>query len=120
MVRNPYKTPKQEPPPAPRNQGFENLLCQAIRERRVVELRYDDDAQFRRFEPAAVYNTAKHKICVSGVQLTNPNEPGDEQGPHNFEVGKIADLTLTDVNFQPDPRFDRFDAKYKNGIICCV
>ncbi len=118
--RNPYKPAKREPPPAPRNLNFETLLCQAIRERRVVEFKYDDDLQSRTFEPAAVYTSAKNKVCVSGVQLTDRNDPIDQHKPQNFEVGKMTTLRITDANFQPDPRFDRRDVKYKNGIICSV
>jgi hypothetical protein len=115
-----YKPPKQEPPPAPRNIPFENLLCQAIRELRVVEIRYETDRLFRTYEPAAVFPTSKGKTCVSGVQLTDPNDPVDQHEPHDFEVGKIAELRLTDTKFQPDPRFDRFGSKYKHGIICSI
>lgn len=110
--RNPFVQPKAEERPAPRQSQTENLLCRAIRERLVVSLYYDDDLAARRFEPTAVYHSTKGKVCVSGIQ---PNS-----GPKNLEVGKIRNASLTGDKFQPDPRFDRFDAKYRNGIICSV
>jgi hypothetical protein len=88
------------------------LLCKAIRGRVVVSVYYDDDLAPRLFEPSAVYYSTKNKVCVSGIQ---PND-----GPKNLEVGRIRSATLTGNKFQPDPRFDRFDPKYRNGIICSV
>jgi hypothetical protein len=110
--RNPFAPPKVEEPPAPRQPLTEQLLCQAIQRRNVVSLYYDGGAQARSFEPTAVYHSTKNKVCVSGIQR------GD--GPKNLEVGKISGATITGDKFQPDPRFDRFDPKYRNGIICSV
>ncbi len=110
--RDPFAQPRPDERPAPRQPHTEDLLCRAIRERSVVNLYYDDDLTPRRFEPTAVYHSTKGKVCLSGIQ------PGD--GPKNLEVGKMRNVTLTGDKFQPDPRFDRFDSKYRNGIICSV
>lgn len=116
----PNKAPKQDAPPAPRKPNFESLLCNAISNRMRVALQYDGDHMERLFEPSAVYWTSKRKVCVSGVQITNPEKPQDNMEPHNFEVGKISHLRLTDQTFAPDPRFSRSDPKYRNGIICSL
>lgn len=119
--KNPFApSSPPEKPPAPRNIAFEDKLADAMAKRVRVELRYDDDWGMRGFEPTAVYWTAKQKVCVSGVQVSNANDPMDESGPHNFEVGRITALVLTDITFVPDARFDRFDPKYRHGIISSV
>lgn len=114
------KTAKPKEPPAPRRPDLEDTLCRAIRERVLVRLRYKDDLADRLFEPAAVYVSTRDKVCVSGVQIQNPADPMSNLEPHNFEVGKISALSLTDQGFVVDPTFDRFDPKYANGIICSV
>ena len=111
-ARNPFAPAKVEKPAAPREPLTEDLLCRAIQERCVVSLYYDGDALARSFEPTAVYHSTKNKVCVSGIQR------GD--GPKNLEVGKVRNARITGDKFQPDPRFDRFDPKYRNGIICSV
>lgn len=111
---------KPKPAPAPRNYPFEKLLCEAIAKLQQVELKYEDDPQFRIFDPYAVYLSASGKILVSGTQVKDPNDPVDQFEPHNFEVGKIAALRLRTGNFVRDPRFDPFADKYKKGFICRV
>jgi hypothetical protein len=122
--KNPFATkraPKApEQPPAPRRFDLEAALDDAMTKRVRVELRYEHDWAVRGFEPTAVYWTSKQKVCVSGVQVSNANDPMDQSGPHNFEVGRITALALTDIKFVPDPRFNRFDAKYRHGIISSV
>jgi hypothetical protein len=41
---------KHEDPPAPRQLDLERLLCQAIRQRVLLQLKYEDDAFYRSFE----------------------------------------------------------------------
>jgi len=118
--RNPFAQKTQERPPAARRFDLENALADAMAKCVRVDLRYDDDLGARGFEPTAVYWTSKGKVCVSGVQVSNANDPMDQSGPHNFEVGRITALVLTDIKFVPDPRFHRFDAKYRHGIISSV
>ncbi len=67
-----------------------------------------------------MYWTAKGKVCVSGTQVSNPAKPQDANKPHNFEVGLISRIVVTDDKFIPDSRFDRTDTKYDAGIICSI
>jgi hypothetical protein len=83
-----------------------------------VALTYKGDGVTRTFQPSAIYNTTTGKVCVSGVQITNPLKPADNLEPHNFEVGLINSLTLTDRAWIVADTFDRFDKKYAKGIIC--
>jgi len=97
-----------------------DLLCKAIRQRSVVELRYQQDGLFRKFEPHAVYYSTKDNMCVSGTQIQNLNKPTDENEPRIFDLSDIREVRLTTLAFMPDPRFNRSDPRYKNGIICSV
>ena len=102
-------------------QMWQQTLCEAIANKRLVELRYQRDLLNRTFAPHAVYRTTKDNLCVAGTQLVNANKPLDGRNePRNFELDEIRDLRVTDDCFTPDSRFDRFDPKYKNGIICCI
>jgi hypothetical protein len=109
-----------EKEPAARNLQLESKICSAITKRVRVKLQYEDDALARMFEPHAVYHTSKGKVCVSGNMISNPNDLSDELGAHNFEVGRLRSLSLTDTSFIPDPRFNRNDPKYRFGIICSI
>lgn len=117
--KNPFATPKKQDTPVPRRFDLERILCGAIKERKLVTLAYEDHV-LRTFQPTAVYTTSKDKVCVSGVQITNPAKPLDNLEPHNFEIGKITALSVTDRDFVVPSNFDRFDKKYANGIICSV
>ena len=105
---------------APRDFNLEQLICKAIRQRVILELKYEDDALFRSFEPTPVYRTSQDKVCVSGVQMKNRNDLLDNSGPHNFEVGLIKDVRLTGISFSPGSRFNRLDPRYRNGVICSI
>jgi hypothetical protein len=103
---------------APRNYVNERLLCEAIQKQLVVRFRYKDDLQDREFEPSAVYHSPTGKVCVSGIIRSNPNDPEDDLGPHNFEVGLMSSVNMTLIKFVPNLRFDRDDPKYRFGIVC--
>lgn len=124
MARRPAKSiwggsgAKPGKPAVMRNRAYEALLCQAVEQRVQVELQYDRTAGLRVFEPDCVYTSTQDKVCVSGIQASNSAEPLNGRKPHNFEVGRIKNLRVTDVNFQPNPLFDSRDPKYKNGFIC--
>ncbi len=108
--------------PAARKHEFEKLLCEAIKIRVYVELRYDGETKTRTFAPAAVYHSTNDKVNVSGKQVVSLGTftPSNAGEPRIFEVGLISAMSLTTANFSPDPRFDRADARYENGIICSV
>jgi len=97
-------------------------LCRAIKDRIAVELTYEDDRLPRTYLPHAVYHSTKDNICVSGTQTSDPNKSPPEINPvpRNFDLERIRLVVATGVKFTPDPRFDRFDPRYKNGIICSV
>lgn len=106
---------------APRNPQFEELLCRAIGEHVLVELRYDREQYPRLFAPHAVYESTLGRLNVAGVQYDNPQQPGGDRNEHRiFQVGLIRTLRITDTYFRPDVRVDPDDPRYRNGIVCSV
>lgn len=106
---------------APRNPQFEELLCRAIGEHVLVELRYDREPRPRLFAPHAVYESTLGRLNVAGVQYDNPQQPGGDRNEHRiFQVGLIRTLRITDTYFRPDVRVDPDDPRYRNGIVCSV
>lgn len=106
-----------ENPPVPRKMQFEQMLCEAIRTRVVVLLRYQKpdgtmDYAARRFGPSVVFWSEQSKVCVTGEELGIPLEP------KNFEIGRIIDLRLTTDRYDPSGAIDYTQSKYRNGIIC--
>jgi hypothetical protein len=110
--KNPFANPKAADTPAPRNAQFERLLCEAIKMKRIVSLRYSDDIAPRDFAPDVVYPSSRKKINVTGRL---PQAIGEWE-PHTFEVGKIKALSITERPFTPDQRFNLFDPKYRDRI----
>jgi len=109
--QNPFAKPAAEDQPAPRRVELEQLLCKAIEQRVLVSLYYEDDISPRVFGPSVVYRTTKDKICAYGIQQGG--------GPHNFEIGKLRNVELTETKYEPEP-INRLDARYRNGILCCA
>jgi hypothetical protein len=113
------KLPKPEDQPAPRRYDFERALCEAIRSKRQVTLRYDDDIQARTFDPHVVY-TPKDKVLVEGHEVRDPNHPLEPPGWHRFEIGQIRDLRVTDTHFTISPGFKPADVRYRKGLLCII
>jgi hypothetical protein len=117
--RSPFGRPtKSDDPPVARRLDLEAKLCTAIREKVQVEFTYDGKA--RVYEPCAVFHSLRHKVNVAGEQVNNFTDPTDKLGPHDFEIGKIENLRVTDRKFTPALGFDRAHSKYRNGIICSI
>lgn len=121
MARNPFGMAKShDDVPAPRNFGFESSLGEAMKKLVLVRLRYKDDIPERLIAPYGVYRSTKDKYLLACTQIDNPGKPLDRWEPRNLEVGLMRTLVLTDTQFQPDTRFDPFDARYSNGFVCRI
>ena len=114
------KTPRGDDRPRPRRLDFEQKLCDAIRARAVVSLRYEGDMAAREIEPYGIYESGTGKVNLVSTQIRNPGKPLDRFEPRVFEVGKIQSVVITSVTFKPDSRFDRTDARYSNGFLCVI
>lgn len=96
----------------------ERAICEAVKKRVVVELKYDDDLYFRQYEPVVVYRSSKQRTLVDGYETSNPNDSSFRPDWHTFGIDKIKDIRLTSTSFVPNSGFNRSDARYKHGIIC--
>lgn len=94
------------------------MLCEAIRQEKLVSLKYPGDTQAREFEPGIIFQSSMDKIEVFGHQLTNPNVVDGSMQPRSFEIGKIISLSMTEKPFVVRGLIDVRDPKYANGIIC--
>ena len=102
-----------------RNAEFERIITEAIDKKVRILLRYEAAVNERTFEPAALYYSTKDRlqVNVSGVQVRDSAKPNAPVAPRVFEVAKISKITLTSKTFKPDPRFNRLDRMYANGIL---
>ncbi|PVX27912.1 hypothetical protein DD559_19435 [Sphingomonas pokkalii] len=96
------------------------MIGDAIDARRLLSLRYDDDVLPRSFQPAALYFSSGEKVCVTGIQISNPAELQSNGEPRVFEVGRIRTVEITDQPFRQPATIDRSDSRYAGGIIKSV
>lgn len=118
--RNPFAAKAAAAPAAPRRFDFERIVADAIDARLLLSLRYDDDILARTFQPAVLYHSSGDKVCVSGLQISNPAESRENGEPRVFEVGKMRTVEVTDQPFGQPATFDRSDKRYAGGIIKSV
>ena len=91
---------------------LEEQICGAIRGRRVIRFRYGDDLSYREIAPYILYNSTAETLLVGMLGREAPE-------PHRFDVGRMREITVTDVGFDPDPRFTSEIPEY-DDIICTV
>lgn len=98
----------------------EQHLCNAIRQKKAVKLRYQGDFSDRLYHPYIVYETDKGKVLVHGKQISNPSKPMEGPQPHKFEIGLIISIQLTDATFVVDPNFDPTRTEYVGKTKCVI
>ena len=93
------------------------LICQAIKERRLLELRYHDH---KRVVAPHVYgiDTTGDEL-LSCYQTWGGSEGGEAAGWKSFKVGEIADAKLTSRKFGPRPEYRQGDRAMRE-IFCEV
>jgi predicted DNA-binding transcriptional regulator YafY len=91
-------------------------LVDAVRAHRAVELRYRGQGA-RVVHPHAVYRTSSGGLRVEGVQVSGATSSGSLPGWRDFELMRISDLRVLDVEFEPAPDFDRGAQRYRHGLI---
>ena len=102
---------------AERDFEVEAELCHAIRERRVVRLRYDLDLRDRVFEPYVIFQEPSSRVMVGGRRVLDENDLFKPPAMRQFEVGLINSLEITEENFEPDERFDSTNLKRTTQVI---
>ncbi len=106
--------------PAERNYEMESQLGLAIRDRRVVRLRYDLDMHYRTFEPYIVFKAADGRILVGGFRVQDESNLFKKPGARKFEIGLITSLMISDECFVPNHKFRSNRKEFKNGVIFAV
>ena len=99
---------------------YRELLCVAIRERRMVLVTYDDAPHARVFSPHILFATPDHGLAVAGVQLVNPDKPRDASGWRTFSLLGISRLLPSEDSFVPDPGYNPAARQYDGGIVCRI
>jgi hypothetical protein len=106
--------------PSRRRRDLEKALSAAIRHTKVVTLRSDEDPADRAFEPHGIYVSIDGRYCVAGRQVAGPGKAGKRGVRRNLEIGRIAELLLTDASFAPDTGLDPRDEEYRHGIVAWI
>lgn len=93
------------------------LICRAIKERRLLELRYHDH---KRVVAPHVYgiDTTGDEL-LSGYQTWGGSEGGEAAGWKSFKVESLSDLKLTGRKFGPRPEYRQGDRAMQK-IFCQV
>ncbi|AWC25549.1 hypothetical protein CO731_05047 [Aminobacter sp. MSH1] len=98
----------------------QGTLCDAIKGKNVITIRYDDDILERTFAPYIVYRSTKNNVLVAGYQINNPAEPFENNEWRNLTVDKLKAISITNDTFRVDVEFDPFHERYRGRVICHV
>ncbi len=93
----------------------EDLLCRAIRERRLVSFVYEGTSPSRRtVEPHIIGRSREGHLLLSGWQRTG----GSGEGWRNYHVPTMSDLAASDERFAgPRPGYNPDDDTFAR-ILC--
>jgi hypothetical protein len=92
-------------------------IVRAVRERRVVALRYDRDTRGRIVHPHVVYRTRAGKECVDGYQTEGETHSGPLPDWRPFDLAKIHHLEILDGVFALAPGYNPHGNKYRHGVV---
>ena len=97
--------------------GTRQTLVSAIRERRVVLLRYEGSPSPRTVHPHVLFRTSTSKECVDAYQISGPTHGGVLPGWRQFDLEKVHSLATAAERFALAPGYDPAATKYRHGII---
>lgn len=99
--------------------GLEEVLEQAIRERRVVALEYRYRGQGRRtVHPHVLYRTAAGRVYVDTYQVDGYTSAARTvPGWRAFDVEQVISAELLDGRFAPADGYNLDAPKYRGGIL---
>ena len=98
----------------------QSTLFKAIREHRIILLKYHDDVLNRDVEPYAVFDSTTGKTLLFGIQLRNSKKPLDPREPRYFELRNIRSVQITDKKFVPDHGFSAYKLKACLRVLASV
>ena len=85
---------------------MQDVICQAIREKRLLELRYG--GQSRRVAPHVYGIDAAREEMLNCYQVWGGSE-GEPAGWLSLRLAEISQLKLTTKRFEPRPEHQRSD-----------
>jgi predicted DNA-binding transcriptional regulator YafY len=99
------------------------VLTKAIRERRLVALRYHDQKEIRVVEPHAIYTDERSSLVLDSYQVrgyTSSGRPAPFWRP--FRMKEIATVQVMKETFTPRTAegFSSARLKYKHGLVAIV
>ncbi len=97
-------------------------LAQAIRDCRVVELRYrpDETGRKRIVHPHALYRPGRGGLCLDVLQVAGETKSGRLPAWRQLRLMEIDEVRILDGFFEPAPDFDAASNKYRHGLIAVV
>lgn len=95
---------------------IESKLKQAIKNKFLVNFRYDNEDTFRVFAPYIIYKY-NNSILVTGTQFRDYKKSVRDLVPRIFKLNKINSLRISAIKFEYDNRFDKNRKQYKNSIV---
>lgn len=98
----------------------QQTLCKAIRERKNVLIKYDDDIVERTFSPYIVYTSSKDNETVAGYQVSNPAEPLERDKWRMLTLAKLHSVRPGTTTFTVNQSFNPADKIYGNRVVCHV
>lgn len=103
-----------------RNPIIEQHICNAIKTRHRIKFRYDDELNYRTFEPYIIYKSTRQNYLVYGIQTYDSAKPLQGKAPRNFEIYYIQSLSTLDELFLPDIQFRSASFENNLGIVCAI
>ncbi len=83
------------------------MICQTIREKRIIELRYHGYSRI--VEPYAYGRGRDGEGLLRCYQLSGGSESGERSGWKLLKTAEVFKLHLTDSHFSPRPDYRRGD-----------
>src|SRR6478672_9974949 len=98
---------------------LEELIRQAIQDRRPVSLRYEDAPYgARTVHPHVLFRTSTGKICVDSFQVDGPTSSGGALPDWRpFNLTRILGAELLEGRFEIAPGLNLASPKYANGLL---
>lgn len=102
--------------------SVEHAIREAIRHRRPITLRYDDDIGLpRTVLPHVLYRTSSGKLFVDSYQLDGPSKSGGQLPDwRHFDLSKVHEVKTLDGEFEIASGLNLSAPKYSNGILAHV
>ena len=99
--------------PPPRRHHLEQLLCEAIRQGRLVHLWNEEDLSPRIFAAYILFHARHGRIGVAGYQAALG-------GMRTFHLHRLKQIDILEDRFTPIANFDSSAIDGAKGIICSV